>query len=1187
MTVNAESLGTFGQLAKAIGLLDANGQPNTSWFADPVGADGADGAGGAGGNQHGLRHVLADDDQRAALLDFVDDVLGPPDRSERAGETWVPLFTGSDPHVTVFAVVGVEVGGVRLGVAMEHTTAGDLPRVATRVHVPLVQFERRGTSPPAGPAGMPGWSLLGTAGARVGIDVDATFTDSAPTPGEAALAGVSVGLGIPTAPGDPLSVEVQLRDLQLPGAAAPRTFTVDASTLDELGSDVLDLVLGLVHAQADALSDSDPSLAAFRAVAGLLGLRQVAGLPPLPLADLPTRGLAALVGWAEGVLADDTARDAWLGELAGLVGGTAVPADDAIRVSAGPFAASLGIRVEPGLAGAGHPVLVPWVELTLDTRSGARARLAADLLRADTGTGTCTALPDVRVEAVFGADAGGDALLPGTAPSVGSLHAGVALDPTGRPTFVLSLHDVVVTSGGAPYDVLDLSSPSAAMDSASSVIEGALADAIAGLGPAGSLVGRLLGLDPPAGIDPLDVTALFSDPMAAIRTYWRDLTADAAAAADALGRLGALVTGAPVDPAPGAGTSADPWRVELVRGVELLGWRDGDLLFAALRGVVDTPVLREYEVHTELGLTLVRVDLATGTAAFAAQAQGSLSLRRPDAQPVRLALGDVAIEADALAVRTSWLPGRGLRTTVEATHLALVTGGTDARIPIDLPSLDADGNVNFPAPDWTAIERAAATLLAQLGLPVVDALLGLVGWTGSGAYLPLAGLVGADPVTTVREWLADLVLDCDRIRVALGPVAALLSGFGQNVPSGAGSARDPFRCPVAGDARAPGLAVWADPGCVTDFGEVVQRIGSLTTGELPDAAVVANVLRGSALALPDLADLLVGRVSLAEGFGLLLTRWAGTDGLVGRPAAMPDDVSALELVGLGYDELVALGSVGRLTDVVLDPPPAAVVHVGCEPTWVTTRPAGTAFDRAGTETSGSIPATGDGSWYVRLPTTSSAATARPDRGGVGEQAMRLAAVLADRTDPVVLVGYGACGAAVLRAAATLPAVSDAVTVGTPWAGVAVDSLRSGLGGDALRLLQRLGRADRQEWPDALLAQEATPSERMAGVIRRGREVLAPGADLPSAAAEARRTGLAVHAVFGSLDEDTLSRGLLSFVDDGIRARTAAASALDSGDGTARTALHAGIGIPVVDLDLGGLLVAVGATVELCRVGRAA
>ncbi|MEQ4208789.1 DUF6603 domain-containing protein [Actinopolymorpha sp. B9G3] len=1181
MTLNAESLDAFAQLAKAIGLLESNGHPNPSWFGDPIGAAAST------GNQHGLRHLLADDDQREALLGFVDEALGPPERGERSGQTWVPLFTESDPHLTVYAVLEEAAGHVRLGAGLEHTTAGGPPRVATRVHVPLFRFARRGEPAPTEAGTMPGWLLLGTNGARVEIGVAATFSEGAPPPGEAALAGICFDLAIPTAPGDQLGVKLELRGLQLPGASAPRDIAVDASSLDELGSDVLHLVLGLVRAQADALTGLDPALEPFRAITGLLGLRAVAGLPPLPLADLPVLGLSALVGWVEEVLADDSARDAWLGELASLVGGTVVAADDAVRITAGRLDVTVGIRV--GSGAAGHAVLVPWVELSLDTQAGARARVSADLLRADTGTGVCTALPSFRAEAVFGADAGGTALLAGTTPSVGSLHTGVALDPTGRPAFVLTLHDVVATSGGPQHDVLDVSSPSAALDSVTTVLEGALADAIDGLGPSGAFVNRLLGLDPPAGIDPLDVSAFFTDPLGAVRTYWRDVTADPAAAADVLGRLRALLTGAPVASVPGSGTTTAPWRVELVDGVELDVWRDDDQVLVDVVGRVTTPVLTEYDVAGTLGITLLRADLSGGTAAFLVEAYGSLSLRRQDSEPARLALGAAALEARAFVARASWVPGRGFRATFGAEDLAVVVGGSDERIPLGLPTLDTDGTLVLSTPDWDAVEQAAGVLLAELRLPVVEALLGLVGWTGTGAHLPLAGLVGADPGAAVREWLADLVLDCDRIRLALGPVAALLNGFRWSAPLGTGSVRDPFRCPVAGEPRAPGLAVWTEPGCPPNTEDLLRSLGSLAGGERPDPAVLVGVLRGSAQALPDLADLLVGRDSLAEGLGLLLTRWAGTDGLVGRPAALPDDVTAVELDGLSYDELVALGSVGHLVSDVLDPVPVAVVHVGCEPTWVTDRPVSTAFDCSGADSSGTVPAVGGGTWFVRLPTPADAATARPERGGVGEQAARLAGVLADRSDPVVLVGYGACGAAVIRAASSLPAVTGVVTVGTPWAGLAVDSLNGGLGGDALRLLRRLRRADEETWPDPLLALEATPLEQVRGVLRRSLDVLAPGRALPSAGDEARRPGLAVHAVFGNLDEESLAHGLAAFVADGIHARVAASAldtALDSGRDTTPTAVHAGMDLPVTDLDLGGLRVGVGATVELCEIGPA-
>ena len=100
MSLDVQGLGSFGDLATAIGLLDGNKQPNPSWFGDPVGARTT-----GSGNQNGLRHVLSDNAQRAALLSFVDEVLGPPDAATRTGRTWVPLFVEDDPHVTVYAVV--------------------------------------------------------------------------------------------------------------------------------------------------------------------------------------------------------------------------------------------------------------------------------------------------------------------------------------------------------------------------------------------------------------------------------------------------------------------------------------------------------------------------------------------------------------------------------------------------------------------------------------------------------------------------------------------------------------------------------------------------------------------------------------------------------------------------------------------------------------------------------------------------------------------------------------------------------------------------------------------------------------------------------------------------------------------------------------------------------------------------
>jgi hypothetical protein len=1183
VTLSAETLDSFGLLAQALGILDSSGSANSAWFSDPV---------GNGSNPRGLRSILGNDTQREALVAFVDEVLGPPERAQREDAVWVPLFRESAPALTIFAVVKAVAGVVHLGVAIEHTTTGAGPTVATRVHVPVFQLARGGAPPPTELAGMPGWLLLGKPGGRVEVTVDASLrTGAPPAPGQPSLGGVALTLGIPTSAGDALAVRLDLRDLQLPGAPAPRTFTLDAASVAELGPDVFQLLVGLVRAQADAIDVTQPALRPFAALTGLLGLRTVAGLAPLPLDLLPTAGVQAVVDWLEEVIANGGARDAWLGQLALLfgVGATVDALRDAITFPIGPALVSIGVRVEAGTSG--HPALTPWAEVALASRAGAQLRVALDLLRADPGTGAVLALPDLRAEGVFGADAGGGAgvLLSGS-PSVGSLHVGLALNAARRPAFVLTLHDVMLA--GRHHDLLDLSTPQAALDSANDVISDAVTAALEGLGAPGALVARLLGTSPPAGVAAIDASAVLADPVAAFTGYWQSLMSAPAAMAEVLGTLRQLVAGGEAGAAPGSGTALAPWRVDLAAGAGLRFWREGADLVVEAGAALSTPVLGNLEVTTRVGLTLLRAGFTPPRASFGVAAHGQLTLARADHAKARFALGPVSIvEADAVGVGVTWSSDTGLRGAIEAEGLELVVrdggglgatnGGAAPRITVPLPRLGAGGQLAWDAPDFRAVEAALAALLGGLRVPVIDVALVLLGWNGRGARLDLAGLLGAQPELEVEAWLGELLLDCGRLRTALAPVTALLSGFSRSQPFGIGSERSPFRCPVAGEPRAPGLAVWLEPGCPPRSDDLARPLSGLSPDVPPEPGALVGALQIAARTLPDVADLLVGRDSLAEGLRLLQERWTGTDGLVGQPVALPDGVTPIEVPGYSYEELVALGSQAILLgDVFPDvAAPAAVLHVGCEATWVAGRPAGTAFDASADASVGALPATGSGTWFVRLPTPIAAALARPERGAVGEQASRLGALLASRTAPIAVVAYGACGAAALRAALDRPCVSDVITVGTPWAGLATDSLRSGLSGDALVLLERLLRANSPAWSDALLAVESSPLQILRGIVQRSTQVGA--ADLPSAGAEARRSGLAVRAVFGSLGADVVATGMGAIVADGLAARLAAAQAAAVAEGS-HVAVHAALDLPVLDLDLGGLLVGVGATVELVR-----
>ncbi|MGZ6652359.1 MAG: hypothetical protein ACXVHB_33680, partial [Solirubrobacteraceae bacterium] len=80
-------LGGIDRLATAIGLVDGDGALVGDWFSRP-------------GNY--LSSVLADDAQRTALLEFVDEILGDSAQTtDEAGRAWVPIADVEDGEFTV------------------------------------------------------------------------------------------------------------------------------------------------------------------------------------------------------------------------------------------------------------------------------------------------------------------------------------------------------------------------------------------------------------------------------------------------------------------------------------------------------------------------------------------------------------------------------------------------------------------------------------------------------------------------------------------------------------------------------------------------------------------------------------------------------------------------------------------------------------------------------------------------------------------------------------------------------------------------------------------------------------------------------------------------------------------------------------------------------------------------------
>ena len=220
MTIAEDDLGTFGNLSRAFGLTTATGT-NSAWFGDPAGGP---------SNPHGLKHMLSDPDQRTALLDFVDEALGPPAGRNVGDVRWIPLFAHADPTIVVSAVVETLAGSVRVGIGVDHTTGDTAPFVTSRLHVPLVQMPNGTRDERTSTGSDPAWLLIGHDGGVIGIELDATFTTAAPVPGVAHLGGARVRVGVPTGGNENVEFALDLVDLQVPGATTrprrPSTSTI-------------------------------------------------------------------------------------------------------------------------------------------------------------------------------------------------------------------------------------------------------------------------------------------------------------------------------------------------------------------------------------------------------------------------------------------------------------------------------------------------------------------------------------------------------------------------------------------------------------------------------------------------------------------------------------------------------------------------------------------------------------------------------------------------------------------------------------------------------------------------------------------------------------------------------------------------------------------------------------------------
>ena len=1166
MSVTADDLGVLGNLGKAVGLLGEDGDPNPDWFGDPAAS---------------LQTMLADDGQRAALVAFVDEALGGADASaDPSGATWLPLvaLAPPDPRLTVAVTVDdrpddhVVVG---LGVAFET----DGPASRTTVSVPLFQAAKRGrtvSSP----------FLLGQVGGRLHLSSHITVDASDPAPGAARIGGVGLEVDVPTAAGDsPAVFSLVLEDFQLPGAAAPQTVRISGSGVDEIEHSLLDLVLSLVRAEAEALGGG-----ALGAVAGLLGLGSDQ-VPDFPIEQLAANGIAALPAWLESVVSEDTPRQAWLGHLAGLVGGTLD--GDRVVVTVGGVGARIGLGLSTRPGPSGHVQLTATLEADVGIGSP-RVQATAELLRIDLGTGDALGLPSLGLWGSIGKhDGGGTAVLDVTAPTVAhadTLRVGFALDASRSLNFVLAADGVRL--GAQSYPTLDLTSPDAVMDAVDNTVEQIAEQLLGQLGSALDAVRLLIGLDPPSGhvVPTVALGDLLHDPLAAVTGYWRTLLT---AHGDAVPTLLEVVRDAFADvgvgalPIRGTGTADDPWRVALVGPVELEVSVVGDTLGLALAAStsVDTLGQRCTVVETRLAATLASFDLAAGHARLLPSVEGVLSARERGVSPpqVTLPLGPATISAAGVGIGLRWAAGAGLAAELEAPSLSLRLAGGET-LPLALPTIAADGNVTLPPEAWDALQA----LLGSLGplLPdVLGELVELLGWRGGTAGLRLADLV-TDPAAAFAGWLPDLALSELGPR-AIGLLADLLTAAGpvSGAIAGAGSPDAPFRLALDLGGGLPELALWFPPaGLEQPVVAAPHALRDWRPGRPPlSAAALAAGISAEATVDAELRDLAHGR-DIAGGVAALATRWAGSDGVVVPPASPPDGVT-IERVSAAADGLLA-----RLDlEDQLGRTPTTVVHVALGANSWPDAPAERLVDLTApglTPAMLAAPAAAPGDWFVALGDRAACRLASGDDDGTVGQAQRLRLVLdalAPLGSDLVVVALGGAGHAARLAAQQQTAVSDLVTLGTPLGPVSLTVLSTQPSADALRLLGRLlipaAAGDGDDADLALGRRLVTGMLALAGRADPAGELRPPATALPPP-----RAGLTVTAIFGSLADDAVGRALTAIVASGLatRARSRAAEPLPE-----PTGVNAGVRFTLPASSVGALAIEGDAVLTLASFDRAA
>ncbi len=1155
MTISPTDLGEIGSLAKAIGLINGSGHFQEDWLTRP-------------GDY--LSSVLANEAQRAALMAFLDAALGGSERrNDSAGRIWLPIIEESSPDITFYIVVDEKTDHVRLGLGVGIRTTS--PNSETTFHLPLFKAAKEGHS-------VDNVVLLGGAGSTIAFATQITIDAGVPTPGTAHLGRIGFGLDVPTSAGGQPVISLTLGALQLPGATTPRDLAISLDSLDELDNTALELVLGLLQAQATGLSPGP-----LTALAGLLGLKSGTAVPPLPISDIATTGLRALAIWFNLVMDQASLRAAWFNELADLLGGGAAASPDGVSFLLGAARVVIGVRVTTGTAGAS--VIAPTLGVSIANGS-IRGEGEAELARIDIGSGATVALPYLSVLAHVGhTSSGGTPILVGD-PSVEAVRIGITLNAERKPILVLAADGVFIN--GRDHGTLDLSTPDAAAEGLGTALNVIVDDLLAQLGPMGTIMRVLLGLAPPPSaptVPTINLGAFLSSPLTAVGGYWRTLLRDhASAIPELLDELRALIAdaGAAIPPITGAGTTDDPWRLPLIGPVALQFRSEagGDRLDVAVACgyAVDTLGQRCTRIDTRLIIGLANIDFVSGRLAITSAVEARLTARARGDTRARFAAGPIALSADHIGLFAKWTAENGLEIRALAPNPAAEF--KRQRIPIALPMFDAHGAPLLDEAGWDAVERLLGLLGSQSPQSAFRDLVAVLGWIAEGPNLAddptwsgrprlrLATLA-VDPAAALKAWAVALLFEqSPRIERAITVLSRQLTGSVESLGrlEGAGRPDAPYRLPLFDDGFTPQLAFWFEPQgplrpMLTNVPDEIRDWRPGTPG-LDGAALAYAVMRETQLA-ESIATLVASRDDLAAGLDALIARWSDTDGRIVPPTIDPIGISVHRFTDVTIDRL---GDALNL-DQMLGGVPAvriyiAVLAADAAMPW-SGAPANRVIDLRApglAPESFASPSASAGEWYIALGGRAASRLATGDADGIDGQAARLKRVLPAFAGlgSVALIASAEAGHAARRAAEAVIAVTSLVTIGTPAGPVSFSVLDTAPAAEALRLLIALLPAfDPAEPDDFELARGRALITALADLLALGD----PAVELraPDVVLGPPRAGLEVHAVYGAMRTEAVKGALTAVVAAGLSLRAGMRAPLLA---TPPTAAAFGIYLPV-------------------------